>query len=303
LKKYIKVLYILFLSFCCLSLSACSSLNNGLYIHTDGTIEQVYSIVLDRNALTQAGIDANDVLDHMDTMIQNYESDLLDGKDTTGVHFDVQKENNTRTISIKFDNINVYNYIYDIDPSENPEPTVIHGIFSNKRIIFDGQSLFSSLASSNVYTQMFDYITNTYLGGNVALATQYLQNISVFTTRIYPSVYRTRANANYHKTNNGYDIYIWESTLGTELSTSPQNIQIWQTSYSVTNRLAWYGTALIITIIAGVILFVVLSNKQKHSASTQQNTQNTDSNDVLPPALYIENIPPTTPTQDDKNNL
>lgn len=303
MNKFLKAIGVVCLCLCGVFLSACGTLTYGVYIYDDGSIAQVYDITLDNTKMTQASVDTSDILNHIDTLIDNYKTNLLDGKDDTGVSFEITKGTYSRTVKITFSSIAVYNRIYEIDTSSNEPPTIVEGLFFNKQILYDGNTPYSTLASTELYTQVFDYITNTYMGGNAETTNQYLSGITVFTSRIYPTSYHTNANSNYHQTTNGYDIYIWESDLAKELSSSPQNMQIWRPTYTTTNRLMWYGTAIVITIIAGSILFFVLYHKQKHTNNNKPQTPQTETPKDMPPTIYLNNLPPQTPSNNEQEKM
>lgn len=301
MNKFFKMIGVLCISLCAVFLSACSTITYGVYIYDDGSIAQVYNISLDNTQMTQANVNTADILNRIDTTIENYKNNLLDGKDCTGVNFEVLSETYSRTIKISFANISAYNRIYEIDTSSTQPPTIVDGLFFNKQILYEGNSPYSTLKDSELFNQFFDYITTTYMDGNASATTQYLSSIKVMTSRIYPTSYRTNANANYHKTNNGYDIYVWESDLATELSETPQQLQIWRATYSTANRLAWYGTAIALTILIGLILFFVLYHKQKTNSKGQSNTNNQSPEQNFPPTLYIQNLNPQSPDENNQN--
>lgn len=267
---------------------ACSEINYGVYIYSNGAIDIVCDITLNKNALDNVSIDADDVLQKIDNIVENYKTNLLEGKDTTGVNFVVTSQQYGRTIKISFDNIGAYNRIYEIDTSATEEKTIINGVFTTKYVLYNGNGPFSSLETTSVYNQLFNYIKDTYLGGDETATKALFADITVDTSRIYPCSYHTGANADFHQVSSGYDIYIWQSDLQTELSDSPKNIQIWQTYLTQNNRIAWYGTALGITVIAGLVLFIVLYRKRKqNNEQTPSQTNNNSPTEV--PTLFVQN--------------
>lgn len=288
MKKIFCVFGTLSACFCCLLFCACSEINYGVYIYSNGAIDIVCDITLNKNALDNVSIDADDVLQKIDNIVENYKTNLLEGKDTTGVNFVVTSQQYGRTIKISFDNIGAYNRIYEIDTSATEEKTIINGVFTTKYVLYNGNGPFSSLETTSVYNQLFNYIKDTYLGGDETATKALFADITVDTSRIYPCSYHTGANADFHQVSSGYDIYIWQSDLQTELSDSPKNIQIWQTYLTQNNRIAWYGTALGITVIAGLVLFIVLYRKRKqNNEQTPSQTNNNSPTEV--PTLFVQN--------------
>ncbi|MBQ7602801.1 MAG: hypothetical protein IJU58_01465 [Clostridia bacterium] len=288
MKKIFCVIGTLCACVCCLLFCACSEINYGVYIYSNGAIDIVCDVTLDKNTLSAASIDADDLMQKIDNIVENYKTNLLEGKDTTGVNFVVTKEECRRIVKISFDDINAYNRIYEIDTSTPEEKTIINGVFTTKYVLYEGKGPFASLETTSIYNQLFNYVKDTYLGGDEAATKALFADITVITSRVYPCSYHTGANADFHQVSSGYDIYIWQSNLQTELSDSPKNMQIWRTYLTQTNRIAWYGTAFLITIVAGLVLFVVLYNKRKQN-NAQTPPQSTDNNTPDVPTVFVQN--------------
>lgn len=286
MNKFAKLLTIFASILCCCGFSACSTINVSIYLYQDGSITQAYEVTLEPTELDSMGINKDDLLSQIDSVINTQWTNVSNDKDLTGITVNTQNATNGRLFTITFASYKDYAKFYEIDDSSNTKRNVQKGLYVNKYIIFDGNSTYTNTLNTQIYTTLSTYIANTYFDGDTSKLSAYFDDITVGTTYVYPTTYRTNSNATYHRIIDNYDIYIWESTLAQEVSDSPQNIKIWQSVYTNENRLAWYLTAIVATFVFGGILFGVLYLKKRNKKTihniddptSPQNNFNTGQN-------------------------
>lgn len=297
--KVFKISALLVVCCCCFLLTACSDVGYGVYIYTNGNIAQVYSVELDNEKMQSLGINKDELLNKIKDAATEKWNTASAGKDLTNVAFEPQKTENSFVAKIVFKNIEAYKTFYEIEDSNTTQDEIEQGLFFNKRIIYNGNTPFVNIDSSSIYNEILNFIANNYFGGDTTSALQHLKDVSVSTSRVYPTSYKTKTNATYHQVAGEYDIYIWQSTLEKELSSTPQNMKIWQTVYTVQNRIVWYSLGVVLTIIFGAILFIILLIKKKNTPTITKDPQQPLAQ--LPPKIAQiynpteENSPQDTP--------
>lgn len=272
MKTFSKLLAIFAPFLCCCVFSACSTINTSVYIYADGSITQAYEISLQNDKLTEIGINTNELLDKIDTLATQQWENASSGKDLSNITFNIQKGTNSRLITISYASYADYTRFYQLDNTVSTPPEIEEGIFFNKRVVQNGTSPYTKTLSTTIFTELSTFVANNYFGGDTTQVQQYFKDITVGTTYVYPTSYRTSSNATYHQMLNGYDIHIWQSTLEQEVGTSPQSIQIWQTYYTNQNRMAWYLTAIGATMVFGIILFCIFYFKNKNTTQKTSTT-------------------------------
>ena len=273
--KIFKIICALCLIFCCGFLTACSSVNVGMYIYNNGSLMQAYEIYLDKTELEKEGINAQELQNKVDQMILLKKQSIENSKDLTNITLNFEIKDGTRIFTIKFDSIDDYIRFYNIDTSTPSESVVEQSLFYNKKIIRDDGSAYKTINTTETYAEIYNYLLNNYFVGKEEEMQKLAKNISTCTTYVYPSSLKTKSNANFHQQTGNYDVHIWETNLQNELAGNSPNIKVWQTTYTTTNRIAWYVTAIIISLVFGTILFLVLFLKQRKKAEiNQQPIQN-----------------------------
>lgn len=275
--KFYKILCVLCLIFSCGFLTACSSVNVGIYIYNNGSLMQAYEIYLDKSELEREGIDAQALQNKVDQMLLAKKQSIETTKDLTNITLNFEIKNDTRIFTIKFASIDDYIRFYEIDTS-TPTPTVVEeSLFYNKKIIRDDSSAYKTINTTETYAEIYDFLLNNYFVGKEEEMQKLAKNISTCTTYVYPSSLRTKSNATFHQQTGNYDVHIWETNLENELLGKSPNVKVWQTSYTINNRIAWYVTAIIISLVFGTILFLVLflkrNKKPQQLTTTQEPTQ------------------------------
>lgn len=283
--KYIKYLSLILVCCCCFLFGACSNVGFGVYIYTNGNIAQLYSVELNETELQNLNINKDELLNKIQELATQHWETQKAGKDLTYVVYEPETTQNSFIAKITFKNINAYNDFYNIDPNNATAPEVEENLFFNKRIIFNGNSPYVNIESTTLYNELLTFIADNYFSGNTDAALNYIKDINVSTSRIYPTSYKIKTNADYHKVVSEYDIFVWQSTLEKELSSTPQNIKMWQTTFSTKNRIAWYGLGILLTVIFGAILFITLTIKHKRNNQKITNTQAPVALTQLPPKI------------------
>lgn len=139
LKKTISIFLLLFVA---ISFSACASIEATTQVNKDGSIQEIVYITLDPNKIIESSENIEDIKSDITAtarqetqkIISGYQNDI-DAKiwllsDPTEIEFlqsirngltNLESEwtDNTYAISLKFENVDVYNYYYDIDTNES----------------------------------------------------------------------------------------------------------------------------------------------------------------------------------------
>ena len=282
----INKIFSLLMVFACCMLTACSSVNMGTVIYTDGSIAQTYEINLDKDELQKIGIDTVALLNKIEELTEEQWENASNGKDLTNITFDVQKTTYSRVIVIKFGSFDDYARFYEIDTSTPTEQEIRKTLFYNKKMIRNSASNYNTISTTNVYNQIYNFLLTNYFENSEQMM-QYAKNITTLTSLIYPSSLKTKSNATLKQKTGNYDIHIWQSNLEKEMSESPQKIEVWQTYYTIENRIAWYGTGVVITIVFGIVLFVILFIKNKKKAKIEDNNAQTT---ITPESIILPQI-------------
>lgn len=284
--KFTKFLCFVLPVLCCILCSACSTVNMGIIIYNDGSIVQSYEISLDNAELQKIGINTNELLQKIDQLTQTQWNNASNGKDLTNITFEVQKTDFQRMIIIKFGSFDDYARFYEIDTSTPTEENIKRTLFYNRKMIRDSKSNYTTIATTNVYNEIHSFLLTNYFDNNEEEMMKYAKNITASTSFIYPTSLKTKSNATIKQQTGNYDIHIWQNSLENEMNGKSQNIEIWNTFYTTENRLAWYLSAVIATIIFGIILFVVflIKNKPQKTPPTTQKPEE-ENKFVLPPKI------------------
>lgn len=283
--KALKLFAIVVPVLCCFLLTACSAVNMGVYIYADGSIMQTYEVSLEKAELQKIGIDSDELLNKIDELTLSQWQNASNGKDLSGITFEVEKQSYVRIVKIKFASFDDYARFYEIDTSTPTEDNVEKTLFYNKKYYRDSESGYKTIDTTNVYNEIKSFLLTNYFESEEQMM-ENTKNIITSTTLVYPSSLKTKSNATYFQTTGNYDIYVWQNTLANELNGNNQTLKVWKTYYTIENRIAWYSLAVVMAIIFGLVLFVVLLiKKKKTKTQPTQPTLTSQEEIVLPPQL------------------
>ena len=272
------------LSICCLCLfsfflfAGCGTITYTYSTGLDGSIQENFTISLDSDALSNDGIDTLATMTKLDEIIDNWwtttSSNLVEQDSVT---FTNEPTNPTkRSITIKYASSEAYSQFYNIPPSNNnTSQNIIPSTFCDKLIMCNRPIQLNQFAPLDIYTQIVEYLANTYYNGDISTTLSKLDNITTNIIYVFPAKVMVHSNADYVERNGVYSAHMWSTDLSTLTTTNPdeqKNMYIYRNYYSSTNIANWYLLALGLTLVFGLIIFVVLATKHKKTTTPTDTT-------------------------------
>ena len=277
----------------------CAKINYSLTIESNGVVTQAVSLSFSETKVVNAGKTKNDVMvqisnvanqvvqnaytefltSHtMDEDMQTYSGNTVKFADIVDfVNQNMEPNNGTAkiewsrdgdtiycTISLKFLNIYAYRYFNDSYPnSEKEDETVREDHFYYARDIDYSDSPFNDISNNSIAKYFMAYFNNQFSYDDIGCSFSY----STPNQKIY-------SNADVvEEDKNGNIVHTWNFT--TEQITQDGKSQL--ALYTVKYRAyVWYITAIIITLIVGLILFAICETKEYQQKKYQSHFSDVD---------------------------
>ena len=271
--------------------AGCSSITNMSTYYADGSRSYFYTIAIEPEACSAHSIEVSDVLTKIDELTRDYETTLHTYySNWNGVTFSYginTNNHNQYDIRLNFNSFKSYCNFYGItqEDIDSQEPELRADLFTTKVIIQDSKAethddLMSLLNYHGYFATLQQEFANEFFGGNVAQCQQFFAQIKVNMVRCYASSNNYHTNADERTTavlpsginnpqNTLYDAHLWKCTL----ANPTPHVLVYYNVIPVQNRVAWYVSAILITIIFGVILTICLINNKVNQQKIQNSIQ------------------------------
>ncbi len=291
--------------------AGCSSTSQYTIYYKDGSRSSEFQVTIDSTACANLGLNPSDILQKVRQYAINQESILRNQSySLVGVKIEHGVDPNneyTYNFTLSFDSFDAYCKYYNItqEQIDNTKPEIESGLYVSRYIIqkyslvdADGTLSTSALGINISYSTIYEDFKRNICDGSATLCNQLLDKIQLNIIKCFPSSYGYRSNANevgilqlYEGVNSHtatyYSAHCWSGTV----LNPPKEILVYRNYVLSNNRIAWYVTAIIITVIFGVILTIVLCAKHKEQPPLSnyimpktgknyaQNTQNSTLNE------------------------
>lgn len=263
-------------------LAGCSQANQYAIYYVDGSRSMNFEVAVSETECATLGISASEVMQVVGYLATRQELYLrTNGQSSEGVHIThgVSATNQyCYTFSLGFDSFSDYCHFYGITQEQLNEPNETrHSLFMSQIIIQDsrvcdetGKINTGALGLGFSYDEICTTFAVRLFGGQTSAVTEFLDKININIIKCFPTEYKYRSNANSVTTavmpyglNNSaqsaYTAHLWSGTI----ASPPTEILIYRNYVDANNRVAWYLTAIGLTVIFGMILTVVLMIKNK----------------------------------------
>lgn len=263
--------------------AGCSSTSQYTIYYKNGSRSSEFQVTIDSTACTNLGLNPSDILQKVKQYAINQESILRNQSySLNGVKIEHGVDPNneyTYNFTLSFDSFDAYCKFYNItqEQIDNTEPEIESGLYVSKYIIQkyslvdeNGTLSTSALGINFSYSTIYEDFRRNICDGSATLCNQLLDKIQLNIIKCFPSAYGYRSNANevgtlqlYEGVNSHtatyYSAHCWSGTV----LNPPKEILVYRNYVLSNNRIAWYVTAIILTVIFGVILTIVLCAKHK----------------------------------------
>ncbi len=280
--------------------AGCSSATQYSIYYKDGSRSTEYQIKVDSTACTNLGLNPTQIMQKIQTYAAEQESFMrTHGLDLTGVkiqHGYDPSSTYTYNFAVSFATFEAYCNFYGItqEDLDNTKPEIVYGLFVSRYIVQDTSLLDSSGKLSTQalgiyipYATIYEDFRINICGGNATLCDQLLDKIQLNIIKCFPLSNGYRSNANETGTimlpegvgtnsTTAYSAHFWSGTF----ANPPAQILVYRNYVLSNNRIAWYVTAIILTVLFGAILTIVLCIKNKKKNATE-NASNTDESNTV----------------------
>lgn len=277
---------------CVFMLAGCGSVNYSLSVSSTGVVTQSFYMAVNKTDIISAGKTVDDFKDEVRNVgnqitrnsFESFESRYAD--DTIKSTFDggtktyaeiktyviANMEPNNKTASIvwkeengylycqmtlKFLTIQSYNYYYDHfndDTEDSDTITIDYGYY--KKEVTTTDSVFSDLSTSSIATYFKTYFGDTYDLSDMTYSYCYVTPSS--------HLYSDADSVSY--TSSGY-VHTWNFTADELSAENGGQISLYTISF---RTWLWYVTAILITLLVGLILFLVCKIKDNKNHLKKQ---------------------------------
>lgn len=280
-KKFVLYIGIIF---CLCLFTGCATAENVSIVYADSSRMLSYTIKLDKQKL---GANYDAVLGVLNEAAPDYWLQLGNYYDITKANFksSVNKETSFYEIKVTFKNYEEYCKFHHTTPEEqnSGSPKLEEGVFFTKRILLDSASSVKGVflnildkpyilnGEKQSYSVLYKYATDfaNSLGKTREEAEQMFYAMSFSVTFAFPSAAKISSNAKNVSTiitqagleNDEltyYTAHTWELNY-----TSEPDIVIYSRGLTKNNVYAWYGLALLATLIFGIVLYFVFYFQQR----------------------------------------
>jgi len=244
-----------------LGFTGCSQINYGISVNLDNSISEMMQIKLDNENLSTAGINAVDLMGEIETQMQEWLNQKIQGRTIIGFNADIQKDetNFYITLSLNYSTIEVYNQFWNVIPNNEEKKCVFH-FFYDSVIISENTSIFSDIQNSSFAEYFQNWCTENYPDSANIWTDNDFQFGYVYSI---PSALRYFSNADRVCLVNGMAYHIWEF----DLSQTDTEICFYINIIQGRNLACWWIIFLVLTGIFGLCLFYrlrYLENKKQY---------------------------------------
>lgn len=274
------------ISVCCIMVltifffAGCTSITYGFTINANGSRMEYIGFALEKSQMDILGIDADDTMQKVDNLINNWWAQYSAGKDTTGVNFSVNQGDSiySRDVTISYATYEIWAKFVglNLDDDNTTETQVDTGVYYDKVVIYNGTTDFDNIQSTAIYRALAQYLADTYFNGDMSQIESLFDKVQVNIARVYPAAALVHSNADYIQKDSLYSTHIWTSTLkeaNSSLVETPKTMYIYQIQYSADNIRNWYLTGIGASAVFGIILTIVLVTKHKNKVKMQQSIE------------------------------
>ena len=283
--------------FCCM-LAGCAQTIQMTIVHADGSRSYSYTITLEDSSLNKHGITLDEAMTLINSSVLEYWSIYSYGRNTAGVDFKAGVSENDAhiyQITLTYSSFEAYCNFFGTtseEVSQNSKADIREGAFSSEYVIAD-----SELSSTNdllIEMQLIPTLINrvtqsfadAFFDSDIEATTALFSQINTSIIRAYPTSLGVKANAddatqflsNYGVEDSNlttYTAYLWNCTLAEPTT----HIYIYQTVYTLNNRIAWYGLGIGVAVLFGLVLFAVLyvrHRRERENLNTDPESNNTE---------------------------
>ncbi len=258
MKKFLSVAFMLIT--CIFCFAGCSSISQSLVINSDGTIQESLRVQFDTEELQKQNVSANALAEHAEQIAQDFkESKKVYINPNLEITFDINlstQEDPILTIDLTFGKIESWYAFWELPIPTAQDYQYQKGWFIDRQIIHNGSTDFNSSIADVISEEMQSFINETYLDYNLDLSTIKTNYLRAYDRNgVIPST-----DADYMILTDTHLFYVWEF----DLSDKERNILIYQNVITNHNRGNWFITALGLTLLFGIITFIVLYYKRKN---------------------------------------
>ncbi len=292
--------------------AGCSNASQYTIYYQDGSRSNEFQIKVDSTACTDLGLNPTQIMQKISQYAKTQENYLrTHGQSSDGVKIQHGSDPNneyTYNFSISFASFDAYCKFYGITEEDikNTKPVIESGLYVSKYIIQkyslideSGKLSTSALGISIPYSTIYEDFRRNICGGSATLCDQLLNKINLSIIKCFSAENEYRSNANEvgtlklpkgveSKTYAYYSVHCW---YGTVLN-PPKEILVYRNYILSNNRTAWYLTAIILTVIFGVILTIILciKNKKEEEEIKKSDELNGRNNILAYADSMIENL-------------
>ena len=258
MKKFLSVAFMLIT--CIFCFAGCSSISQSLVINSDGTIQESLRVQFDTEELQKQNVSANALAEHAEQIAQDFkESKKVYINPNLEITFDINlstQEDPILTIDLTFGKIESWYAFWELPIPTAQDYQYQKGWFIDRQIIHNGSTDFNSSIADVISEEMQSFINETYPDYNLDLSTIKTNYLRAYDRNgVIPST-----DADYMILTDTHLFYVWEF----DLSDKERNILIYQNVITNHNRGNWFITALGLTLLFGIITFIVLYYKRKN---------------------------------------
>ena len=311
-----------FILIACVSLlfAGCASTTSLSTVYMDGSRSYYYQIQVDDEACNNYSIDPNQVIQKIDELAKNLNSQIqliiaargLTNQVTfeTGVS---QSNSYLYEIRWNFSSRQAYLDFYGVtqDDLENQETELIEGTFITKVIVQNSeinnqQDLFLQLNLNVNFDELVQNFADEFFSGDVSKCQEFFSHIQFNIIKCFPNSLNLKSNAD--ATTNAiltesvvggdnalYTAFLWQCTL----AEPTPNILIYYNALTAGNQRAWYLLAIGITAIFGAILFLIfyLNHRKNQKIMGSLNINNNE------PIIVDTTATPAPEEKETQNNF
>jgi len=253
--KLKKILAFILIAICIPLITGCAKIEYQRVVTEEGTIMDAVSVKLDKNKITSAGFDYDEVKTDVFSKMNYYLNAVIDGfkyrddnltsVEKDAILFNISRncyENNEGYIIayLKFNNYNIFRYFYGLHLLD--EETLNAGTKTEEKFLVDkyissGKTIFSGLDCQYITNDFMAYFNNNFTLNDADLSYVF----GTYQTKLH-------SDANFQFTEDGIKYHEW---IVTDVQ---QDINTYTYTIKPVN---WYILSLILTLFLIIVLFII----------------------------------------------